>query len=135
MSWDSHCDALKASAGGQYVEATIFNPAGQVYAAPGAHYLAELTPEMKGKLISNHDKKTHASFVLPYQGQNIKFMNVQVTDDFSLYTYSGDIGSVQKPVIILARTKTAAVVGMFTKRDANVDNCCKIATNLINNGI
>merc|ERR1719431_908192 len=85
-------------------------------------------------MIKIHDQQSHAAFVLNFGGKPHRFQNVK-QEDFTLWSFSGDLGGVQKPVLILARTKTAAVMGLFTKRDANVQVTCTVAGNLKNSGI
>ena len=134
-SWESHCDAISALSGKSYVEACIFNVDGVFYTSCGHNYFSELTPDHKKSLIKLHDGQKHGSFVLNYKGATHKFLAVQHTDEFTLLTFSGNLGDLQKPVMVLARTKTAAVLALFNKRDNNVNNCCKIAENLVSQGI
>merc|ERR1719354_213413 len=86
-------------------------------------------------MIKIHDDRSHAAFVLNYGGKPHRFQNVNQQDDFTLWSFAGDLGGVNKCILILARTKTAAVLGLFTTRDANVQVTCEAATALINSGI
>lgn len=135
MSWDPHANSVIASSGGTGLEATIFNAEGTTFCAPNANFLKDLTPAEKKNIIKIHDDQNHQPFVLNYGGKGHKFQNVRQEEDFTVFSFSGDLGGNAKPVLILARTKTAAVLGLFTKRDANVDVTCKVATNLKNSGI
>jgi len=133
--WDAHCESVKVAAGNTYIESTIFNAQGDTFTAPHALYLKDLTKAEKVSLIATHDKKNHATFKLNYGGQEHKFLCVQQTEDFTVFTFSGKLGDTEKPVMVLSRTKTAAVLGLFNKREANVDHVCKVAANLSANGI
>jgi len=135
MSWDGHATAVVDASSGTCLEATIFNKEGTTFCAPGAKFLKDLTVAEKQTMIKIHDQQSHAAFVLNFGGKPHRFQNVKQEEDFTLWSFSGDLGGVQKPVLILARTKTAAVMGLFTKRDANVQVTCTVAGNLKNSGI
>lgn len=125
--WDAHCESVKVAAGNTYIESTIFNAQGDTFTAPHALYLKDLTVSLylifrfsiflqvlfflsqkaeKVSLIATHDKKNHATFKLNYGGQEHKFLCVQQTEDFTVFTFSGKLGDTEKPVMVLSRTKT-----------------------------
>jgi len=131
-SWDSHCDAVEAMAGDSFVGCMIVGQTGIRYTTDGGtgdlylNNFADFQAVVGTVLNKNH-------MALMYD--TAKFLCVQQTDDFSVFTYSGDYHGIKKPIMIIAPTKTAVVVGLFSKRDSNVDHVCRIAGNLAANNV
>jgi len=125
-TWDSHCDAIESSAGDSFMGCMVIGY-GVRYGGAGTLALDKFAdwPTVQ-KTVLEH---THKAAM--YDGA--KFLCVQQTDSFSVFTYSGTYAGIKKPVMVIAPSHTTMVVGLFSKRDSNVDHVCKIAANLAAN--
>merc|ERR1712119_148629 len=74
------------------------------------------------KIVDVHKKKSRASVVVG----DVKFICAVSNEDFTFWTFSGELGGIQKPVLMCSSANTCSVIALFKTRGGNVNHVANV---------